>query len=77
MNEQADNKKYVLRRELIRQVRARRIRSLEEDLTAAANQAVTTLDMTEVREKGLLAVLRGIRRANSKPPTLRLARSLP
>jgi hypothetical protein len=69
MTKQRCDKESVAR-ELIRQDRARQLRSLKKDLIAAANQPMTSLDMTEVRKKGLLAFLQGIRPANSKPPTL-------
>ena len=64
MTEQRFDKR-ICRRELIRQDRAQRLRSLKKDLIAAADQPTTNLDLTEVRKKGLLAVLRG-----KKPPTL-------
>jgi antitoxin ParD1/3/4 len=45
-------------RELIRQDKERRLHSLEEDLIAAAKGPMIELSLTEVRKKGLLAVLR-------------------
>lgn len=45
-------------RELIRQDKERRLRSLEQDLIAAAKGPSIKLSLTEVRKKGLLAVLR-------------------
>jgi len=45
-------------RELIRQDKERRLHSLEQDLIAAAKGPTIELSLTEVREKGLLAVLR-------------------
>jgi antitoxin ParD1/3/4 len=45
-------------RELIRQDKERRLHSLEQDLIAAAKGPMIKLSLTEVRKKGLLAVLR-------------------
>jgi antitoxin ParD1/3/4 len=45
-------------RELIRQDKGRRLHSLEQDLIAATKAPTIKLSMTEVRKKGLLAVLR-------------------
>ena len=45
-------------RELIRQDKERRLHSLEQDLIAAAKGPMIKLSLAEVREKGLLAVLR-------------------
>jgi antitoxin ParD1/3/4 len=45
-------------RELIRQDKERRLHSLEQDLIAAAKGPMIELSLTEVRKKGLLAVLR-------------------
>lgn len=45
-------------RELIRQDKERRLNSLEQDLIAAAKGPTIQLSLTEVRTKGLLAVLR-------------------
>ena len=45
-------------RELIRQDKERRLHSLEKELIAAANGPIIELSLTEVRKKGLLAVLR-------------------
>ena len=45
-------------RELIRQDEERRLHSLEQDLIAAAKSPTIKLSLTEVRKKGLLAVLR-------------------
>ncbi|MFY9680219.1 MAG: type II toxin-antitoxin system ParD family antitoxin [Candidatus Sulfotelmatobacter sp.] len=45
-------------RELIRQDKERRLHSLEQDLIASAKGPTIELSLTEVRKKGLLAVLR-------------------
>jgi antitoxin ParD1/3/4 len=45
-------------RELIRQDKERRLHSLEQDLIAAAKGSTIELSLTEVRKRGLLAVLR-------------------
>ena len=45
-------------RELIRQDKERRLHSLEQDLIAAAKGPMIKLSLTEVRKKGLPAVLR-------------------
>jgi antitoxin ParD1/3/4 len=45
-------------RELIRQDKERRLHSLEQELIAASNAPTIELSMTEVRKRGLLAVLR-------------------
>jgi antitoxin ParD1/3/4 len=45
-------------RELIRQDKERRLHSLEHDLIAATKGPTIKLSLTEVRKKGLLAVLR-------------------
>jgi antitoxin ParD1/3/4 len=45
-------------RELIRQDKERRLNSLEQDLLAAAKGPMIKLSLSEVRKKGLLAVLR-------------------
>src|ERR1022692_3910248 len=50
MTKQRCDKESVAR-ELIRQDRARQLRSLKKDLIAAANQPMTSLDMTEVDRK--------------------------
>ena len=45
-------------RELIRQDKERRMYSLEQELLAAVKAPTIELSLTEVRKKGLLAVLR-------------------
>lgn len=45
-------------RELIRHDKERRLHSLEQDLIAAAKGPMIKLPLSEVRKKGLLAVLR-------------------
>lgn len=45
-------------RELIREDKERRLRSLEQDLIAAAKGAKIELSVAEIRKKGLVKVLR-------------------
>ena len=45
-------------RELIRQDKERRLRSLEEDLVAAAKGPKIELAVSEIRKRGLVAALR-------------------
>lgn len=45
-------------RELIRQDKERRLGNLEQDLIAAARGAKVELSVADIREKGLLTVLR-------------------
>jgi antitoxin ParD1/3/4 len=46
-------------RELLRQDKARRLHSLEQDLIATAKGPKIELAVKEIRKKGLVAVLRG------------------
>jgi hypothetical protein len=64
IKEQSDKKSVA--RELARQDRARLLRSIKKDLIVAASQPMAALDMAEVRKKGLLAVLRGLKLDSSK-----------
>ena len=58
MTEQLANKECVPCRELADQGKERRMRSLEQDLIAAAKGPTIKLSLTDIRKKGLLAVLR-------------------
>ena len=49
-------KEYI--RELIRRDKERRLANLEEDLIAAANGPKIELSVTDLRKKGLVALLR-------------------
>jgi hypothetical protein len=56
--------------ERIRLARERRLKMLKKDLIAGAYDSTTSVDMTELRKKGVRAILRDFKLANSKPPTV-------
>jgi hypothetical protein len=62
--------KPVSAHERARVQREKRLRSLEKDLIKAGSLPMIQLDMDEVRKKGVVTVLRGIKPAKSKPPTV-------
>jgi hypothetical protein len=58
MRKELDDEKGVAYRILTGEERQRLLRALKRDLIAAANGPSSELSLQEVREKGLLAVLR-------------------